>query len=431
MNSSNTQNIIDNLTVHFGSDELIILESQLQNHPSSQRTFFAARPENWIRAQANQVEWKAEGKYGSEKTDPWEALKTFRQKTGGWLFGYLGYDLKNFVETLSSGNKALIAAPDLFFMEPEVLYMEENGRWKEVCGNMPDVDLGRVDIPEFSGRGRHSITPEITKEQYLENVNRIKEMIASGDFYEMNYTYPLFGDYPEDGFTLYRRMREINPVPFGAFLRIENLEICCASPERFLKKTGNRVLSEPIKGTAARSAERWLDETRKNELLNEKNRAENLMIVDLVRHDLSRIAKTGSVKVSKLYDVQTFETVHQLISAIEAEVRLGVDPVDVIKHCFPMGSMTGAPKIEVMKTIERLENYKRGIYSGAAGYITPGGDFDLNVVIRTAILQNGKLMYPVGGAITSDSDPQKEWEETEIKSRSLMKVFSEDQISSK
>ncbi len=431
MNSSTPRLITDNVTSQFGSDELILLESQLKNHPSSQRSFLAVRAKNRIRAEQNRVSWRINGKNESFQMNPWEAIRQFREKTGGWLFGYLGYDLKNFTENLTSANPALISAPDLYFMEPEILVTEEDGRWNAVSGPMPDTCLsGKEEAVVFERMNAH-IEPAITKKEYLENVNRIRQMISDGDFYELNYTYPMFGECSADGFELYRQMRSINPVPFGGYLRLENLEICCASPERFLRKQGQKISSEPIKGTAARSEKSWLDETRKNELLNEKNRAENLMIVDLVRHDLSRIAKTGSVKVSSLYDVQTFETLHQLISVVEAEALPGADPVEIIQNCFPMGSMTGAPKIEVMKTIERLENYKRGIYSGAIGYITPEGDFDFNVVIRTAILQNGQLMYPVGGAVTSDSDPEKEWEETKVKARNLMKVFSADHFSPK
>jgi para-aminobenzoate synthetase component I len=431
MNSSKTRQIIDKLAACFRSDELIVLESQLKEHPSSKCSFVAAGAKNWIQAHKDRVTWQLNGENGSADTDPWKALSKFREKSGGWLFGWLGYDLKNHVENLKSENRAMVDAPDLFFMEPDILLKEENGRWSVLSGMMPDLALKDKPVKEASNWAEATISPVITKKDYLRNVRRIKKMIADGFFYEMNYTYPMYGLYPADGYDLYRRMRQINPVPFGAYLNVRNVEVCCTSPERFLMKKGSKVISEPIKGTAARSDKKWLDETRKNELLNEKNRAENLMIVDLVRHDLSRIAKTGTVQVSKLYDVQTFETVHQLISAVEAVVRPGLGPVEVIRSCFPMGSMTGAPKIEVMKTIERLENYKRGIYSGAIGYIKPDGDFDFNVVIRTAILQNGRLVYPVGGAITSDSDPEKEWEETEIKSRSLTNVFSSEPLNSK
>ncbi|MDX1591299.1 MAG: anthranilate synthase component I family protein, partial [Balneolaceae bacterium] len=252
-----------------------------------------------------------------------------------------------------------------------------------------------------------------------------------GDFYELNFSYPIQGEYRGDPLDLYVNMRAINPVPIGAYIRTGNLHVCCSSPERYLKKTGSQIISEPIKGTAARHPNPGEDAKQKESLLNEKNRAENLMIVDLVRHDLSRIAKTDTVRVSRLYDVQSFGTVHQLISTVTAEAMPDSDPVDVLEICFPMGSMTGAPKIAVMEAIEELEIYKRGIYSGAIGYITPTGDFDFNVVIRTALIQKNNLVYPVGGAITGDSDPKDEWEETLIKSRVLTRVLSESDTNAK
>lgn len=181
-------------------------------------------------------------------------------------------------------------------------------------------------------------------------------------------------------------------------------------------------MSEPIKGTSARGSNAAEDVKFRNELKSKKNEAENLMIVDLVRHDLSAVCEPGSIDVSKLFEIQTFGTVHQLISRVEGTVSPDMCPSDIIRACFPMGSMTGAPKIRVMKRIGELETYRRGIYSGAIGYMTPDGDFDFNVVIRTAIIDGRRLVYPVGGAITGDSDPEEEWAETAVKSRVLKMV---------
>ena len=213
-------------------------------------------------------------------------------------------------------------------------------------------------------------------------------------------------------------MRERGPVPFASYVFVDGVSICCASPERFLARKGNKVWSQPIKGTISRVLGE--DETDRNILQqSEKNRAENLMIVDLVRNDLNRIAKKGTVQVKDLFEIQSFETVHQMVSTVECEVEEEMDSIEVIKSCFPMGSMTGAPKISAMLSIEEIEDYKRGIYSGAIGYFTPDQDFDFNVVIRTAIVEANNLIYPVGGAITSDSVPEEEWEETLIKARAL------------
>lgn len=414
---------IDGIYESLNKYPLIILESQLKNHRSSKHSFIAAKPRRSITATGSKVEIVESGDKQTMETNPWEALKQFRSEKKSWLFGFLGYDLKNHTEGLNSLNPPLTDIPDLYFMEPEILIKIEDDEAVVLSGDFSFGGNSRSPLP---GSIEKELRALIRKEEYIRNIETIQKKIHNGDFYEMNYTFPLCGSYLGDSFWLYSKMREINPVPFGAFISDEKFSVCCSSPERFLKKTGDNIRSEPIKGTSARSQDHEMDAMNREQLLNEKNRAENLMIVDLVRHDLSRVSKPGSVKVSNLYDVQSFGTVHQLISTVESVVRDGVDPVDIIQSCFPMGSMTGAPKIEVMKTTDELEMYKRGIYSGAIGYITPDDDFDFNVVIRTAILQGGSVFYPVGGAITSDSDPEAEWEECMIKSRNLTEIFTEE-----
>lgn len=416
------QHQLDGYIRNLHGTDLILLESQQADHPSSGVSYLAAGPEATIRGWGSRIEITEGGKTERLTCNPWDALREFRARYGGWLFGYLGYDLKNFSETLSSNNPRLLDAPDFWFMKPRTLLAAQNGRVTPLLGKLPDIsEYDNHKEPEFDLSRVESL---VSRDNYLQVISEIRACIAEGDFYELNYSYPLRGRFSGDTFELYRRMREINPVPFGGYIRTGDIRVCCASPERFLKKTGTRISSEPIKGTAARSDDLREDLRQKQRLLNEKNRAENLMIVDLVRHDMSRVALPGSVRVSKLFDIQTFGTVHQLISTVEADVPEQADPVEIIRACFPMGSMTGAPKISVMKKIEELEVYRRGIYSGAIGYFDPHGNFDFNVVIRSALIQNGELIYPVGGAITSDSDPDDEWEETKIKSRALLHVFS-------
>jgi len=265
----------------------------------------------------------------------------------------------------------------------------------------------------------------VERDQYLECIKEAKRKISEGDYYELNLSHQLFARFEGDPYALYQKMREVGPVPFGAYMQKENLSVCSMSPERFLAKQGSRVYSQPIKGTIHRGVNET-DDRKLREGLREslKDRAENLMIVDLVRNDLSRIARKGSVEVSELFQIQTFGTVHQMVSTVEAEAETE-NPIEIIKACYPMGSMTGAPKISAMKSIEELENYRRGIYSGAIGYLDPKGDFDFNVVIRTAIISGSNLFYSVGGAITGDSDPEQEWEETLVKARALTKVLDE------
>jgi para-aminobenzoate synthetase component 1 len=428
MENKKLNDIVDFLRDQLKSEELIILESQFADHASSELSYIASKPVSSISAFGNKITIREDGDTRIFEMAPWDALKEYQAQKKNWLFGYLGYDLKDYIEKLRSTHPSSDQIPDYYFMEPSLLLKVEKGGIKTILGRIPE---GNTEEEILSTGLIESMNSEMEEEEYVKKVLMIKEMIREGDFYELNFSYPITGNYKGDPYWLYQKMRDINPVPFGSFIQIPGLSICCASPERFLKKKGNRILSEPIKGTSARSLEPLADEIQKELLMNEKNRAENLMIVDLVRHDLSAVAKTGSVRVSKLYDIQTFGTVHQLISAVEAEVEDHVNPVEIVKACFPMGSMTGAPKIKVMNTIDELETYRRGIYSGAIGYFNPDGDFDFNVVIRTAIVQNNSYIYPVGGAITSDSDPVNEWEETKIKSVMIRNVLAKNGIDSK
>jgi para-aminobenzoate synthetase component I len=423
MKNSDRQ-LIDSLRYQFRDEEMILLESQLPGHASSVCSYLAIKPVSEIRAFGSRIEVITNGNKQVFEMNPWEALKHFRKENSGWIFGYLGYDLKNFIEKLTSANTEYLVIPDMYFMQPSVLLKIENGTVEHITGDYSPAGIGLSRYDGVSDFEKQDFIPSVGRHEYIRKVHEIKELIKDGNFYELNFSYPITGTFTAEPYSLYKQMRSVNPVPFGAFLHFSGITVCCLSPERFLKKSGKKIISEPIKGTSERGVSAEEDLLRIGELKNEKNRAENLMIVDLVRHDLSKVSETGSVRVTKLFDIQSFGTVHQLISSVESVMNAGTDVFDVIKSCFPMGSMTGAPKIEVMKCIEELENYKRGIYSGAIGYITPHDDFDFNVVIRTAILKNGQLIYPVGGAITSDSDPEKEWEETIIKAKNLTEVFS-------
>jgi len=413
-----SKKFIDQITEYYKDSEYILLESQMPEHSSSVTSFVAVQPKRVVFGKEKHI-IKIEG--GRKKTledNPWSVIRNFVDESRSMTFGFFGYDLKNYIEPLGSENPELVDVPDFYFMEPEILL--------KIDGEDVEVLTGNVNLEEIKNQRVKSDKSSVRyikrleeKSSYIRKIKEIQRLIREGDFYELNYSYPIRAELSGSPMGIYKKMREINPVPFGAFIKTKDFQVCCSSPERFIKKSGRKVISEPIKGTSPRSDEKSADLQYREELLNEKNKAENLMIVDLVRHDLSLIAETGSVQVTKLFDVQSFGTVHQLISTIEATVLKDVHPVDVIKACFPMGSMTGAPKIEVMKTIEELEIYRRGIYSGAIGYFTPEGDFDFNVVIRSAIIKDGNVTYPVGGAITGDSNPDAEWEETHVKARVL------------
>lgn len=414
--------------VSYFSDQgaVLLLESQSADHPWSRKSYLAAMPEKELRAWDDRVcvtDTDMDGEHFRNE-NPWEALQQFYHENNGWIFGYLGYDLKNHLEQLSSNNTDPVQAPDLYFMAPRFLLEYDAGtsEYTILKGELPDEEsIGSVPAAtQFEIESFHCPTP---RDYYLGQIKEAQRRIAEGLFYEINLSHQFRGAFSGSPLGLYRRMKEIGPVPFGAYISTGDVDTCCQSPERFLRKEGKTVFSQPIKGTTGRGRDADEDASLKERLLmSDKERAENLMIVDLVRNDLSRIARRGSVKVPKLFNIESFGTLHQMVSTVTAEAE-EEDPVEILKACFPMGSMTGAPKISAMKSIEELENYRRGIYSGAIGYITPSGDFDFNVVIRSAIIKNGLLTYAAGGAITGDSDPVSEWEETHIKARALTNVL--------
>lgn len=361
-----------------------------------------------------------------EHKNPWDVLKKFRPDND-WCFGYLGYDLKNFLEELRSDNPDAVCAPDLFMMVPRLVIKTDarTGTLTVIKGELaPFQDMRNV--PESGERDGtfYRIEQEPPQGDFIRMIEQAQVDIFNGDYYEVNLSRQIRGAFDGNSLALYQKMKKYGPVPFGAYINTEDFAICCASPERFLKKDGLRIQSEPIKGTAGVSDDEKVNQKILRELQeSEKNKAENLMIVDLVRNDFSRIARRGSVKVEELFRIYRFRTVFQMVSKVLGEVEPETCPVEIIKACFPMGSMTGAPKISAMQAIEQLENYKRGIYSGAIGYIQPNGDFDFNVVIRTAVCKGNIWYYSTGGAITSGSDPKDEWRETETKARAITDII--------
>lgn len=424
------------------SKPIIFLDSQLDGHPSSQKSYVFTNFDIWITFR-NGIAKLHRNSGASEVIpyeDPWEALKWFRSTFPGYCVGYFGYDLKNYREKLSSSNLDDINLPEMWMGRPLLCgYTDENrdkitllgGQQDALFGTniRPDPTKNGVTLKELFADGGTSdynisaLRSSFSKVAYMAQIEKAQERIQEGDFYEINLSHQLAGDFEGSGAALFEHMREAGPVPFGSFMRLEGVEVCCASPERFLKKTGKELVSEPIKGTRPRGRGDVEDEAIALELANStKDRAENLMIVDLVRNDFNRVCLPGSVKVDKLFEIQRFGTVHQMVSQVRGTLNDGISAEEAIAACFPMGSMTGAPKIKAMEYIELLENYKRGLYSGAIGFISPDGAVNLNVVIRTAIIAKGRIYYATGGAITADSDPETEWEETLVKARALGNV---------
>ncbi|MGD8677614.1 MAG: aminodeoxychorismate synthase component I, partial [Chromatiales bacterium] len=265
----------------------------------------------------------------------------------------------------------------------------------------------------------------IDREEYRRQFARIQTWIRDGDCYQVNYTQRFDAYVEGDGWQAYREMRALNPVPFGAFLRFDELEILSFSPERFLKLEGRRVTTEPIKGTRPRSEDPGKDLRLQRELSQSiKDRAENLMIVDLLRNDLGRVCEPGSIDVRDLFKVESFPTVHHMVSTVSGRLRDGEDAMSLLRACFPGGSITGAPKIRAMEIIEELEPARRGIYCGAIGHIGFNGDMDTSIVIRTLVRRGDRAHYWVGGGIVADSDPDEEYQECLDKARAFRRYFS-------
>jgi para-aminobenzoate synthetase component 1 len=380
-----------------------------------------------------------------------DKLKEYQNITNDWIFGYLTYDLKNDVEALSSANFDGLGFPDLYFFQPQKLFLLKGNtlemHYLKVVDDEFEADLKAIQKCHLEHYRKQNIfclkvasktsrkvsdLPikihlRIHKDEYFEKVNTMLKHIHRGDIYEANFCQEFFAEETQiNPLETYNKLNRISKPPFATFLKLNDKYLLSASPERYIKKEGQTITSQPIKGTAKRSENADEDAKLKAALERDiKERSENVMIVDLVRNDLSKTAIKGSVEVKELCKVYTFDQVHQMISTIQSKVSSDVSPIDIIKTTFPMGSMTGAPKISAMKIIEDLEETKRGLYSGAVGYFTPEGDFDFNVVIRSILYNetNQYVSYSVGGAITAKSDPLNEYEECLIKAKAMREVL--------
>lgn len=378
----------------------------------------------------------AEG-FTSIRTDyhnAFEKLHEYQSNTDDWIFGYLAYDLKNDTERLTSENFDGLDFPELCFFQPQKLFFFKGNTLEIHYLNMI-ADEATADLEEIKKvRFNHeplpkgiSIKARISKELYMEKVKRMLEHIHRGDIYEANFCQEFYAENTEIApLDTYKKLNAISKPPFAAFLKIGEKYLLSATPERYLKKAGNKVISQPIKGTARRAKEAAADLELADELKNsEKERSENIMITDLVRNDLSKTALKNSVQVEELCGLYTFRQVHQLVSTITSLVAAETNPAEILKTTFPMGSMTGAPKIRAMQIIEDVEETKRGLFSGAVGYISPNNDFDFNVVIRSILYDknSGYASFSVGSAITAKSIPENEYEECLLKAKAMREVL--------
>jgi len=373
----------------------------------------------------------------TDSQNAFDKLKEYQTTTADWIFGYLSYDLKNDVEKLHSQNYDGLSFPDLYFFQPKKLFLfTENDvelHYLNVVADELEEDWEAIsklfqlpDEPEVSKSV--GIRIRTSKDSYIQKVEEVLQHIKRGDIYEANICQEFYSEATKiNPLETFFQLNEISKPPFSVFLKLNHLFALSASPERYLKRVENTIISQPIKGTAKRLKDKTEDLKMVRQLAADpKERSENIMITDLVRNDLSRIAVKGSVAVDELCAIYTFEQVHQMISTIRCTVAPNTSSVEVLRNTFPMGSMTGAPKISAMKIIEEIEDAKRGLYSGAIGYFSPSADFDFNVVIRSILYNSLKeyVSFSVGSAITINSIPEKEYEECLLKAKAMRQVLN-------
>lgn len=343
--------------------------------------------------------------------------------------GIVSYDQKNNYEKLSSKNSEWINCPDSLFFSPKLTILI--GKTEiTIEGSSPDRILAEIlDTQATQKRttGNCTLNCSHDEESYTATFHKIQDHISEGDIYELNYCMDFHGTASHtEPINLFLGLCENSPMPFSALFKSANLYLCCASPERFLKKQGQNLLTQPIKGTIKRGKTQQEDEALKKRLAeSEKEQAENLMIVDLMRNDLARMALTGTVEVKELFGIYSFKQISQMISSVNCQLPPSISFEEIISKTFPMGSMTGAPKVKCMELIETYEKFKRSWFSGSIGYIDSNGDFDFCVIIRSLIIDRTKnsFYFGVGSAITIDADAKAEYQECLLKAASLINTL--------
>ena len=411
------------------------------NHFKDKLLFFSKSKENVILLDSNSKKNDYEfifsyGKISELKSfdNSLDKLDNYIKQVDDWIFGFISYDLKDEIEAFNSKNLKYFDVPNLSFFQPstiwvfdgvelKALYFDEKELfdvWNEI--NKIHIGYGIKSNPNVELKGR------LSREEYIKKIKNIKKRIKMGDTYELNFCFDFFNDNtkinPENTF---KKLNKLTESPMSVYYKDHHLHVLSSSPERFIKRNKKTIISQPIKGTKKRGKNIDEDVFLINSLKNSiKEKSENHMIVDLVRNDFSRIAKKGSVKVTELSKINTYKNIHQMVSTIEAQIENDMFFSTILKSTFPMGSMTGAPKIKTMKIIDELEETSRGIYSGAIGYIDPNKNFDFNVVIRTIIYDDklSKISVNVGSGITFKSDPEDEYEECLTKIDALKKSLS-------
>lgn len=375
--------------------------------------------------------FRAKNKIKSQNFGEFEkALTSNRNRFDNAWIGYLGYGLKNNLEKLPEDSGGVISMPNLWMVKYRTILLFDHKKkiielWSENKSESFAKELQfskKYQPPDIT-----SVLSNMTRKQYLSKVSDIKKAIIRGDLYQANLTRKFIAKTKSDfdNFSIFSRLCKISPAPYSAFLKFNDNFVISSSPERFIHIDKNGVVeSRPIKGSAPRFSDKTKDKKSKSNLIkSEKDKAENLMIVDLMRNDLSRSCKSGSVEVKSLFDILSYSTVHHMSSTVCGKKNPNISTIGAVKNCFPPGSMTGAPKIKAMELCSKMEKHERGIYGGAIGWFGGDGSADLSVVIRTIIKQKNTIEFQVGGAIVADSKPEEEWKETILKAKAIAKTL--------
>jgi para-aminobenzoate synthetase component 1 len=396
------------------TDDWVFLYSGLSKSITDSKSYIAVFPQNKISG------------------DDFSLIKNLSLDQNARYFGYFSYELAHNFEELPVTKKSFIALPQIYLVDFAVILEFDHDQLCLTAFFSEEKLLKKIlSWSDFSAQKPISVkklNSNFTDESYLAAVEKIKKMIAAGDLYQTNLTRKFFGEFSKklsakQSFQLFQKLAQLSPGNYSSFLKLDNAEIISSSPELFLSVAHGQIASQPIKGTAARSKDLKQDVHNKNLLKNSaKERAENLMIVDLVRNDLSRICAAGSVTVDDLFKINSYKTVHHMSSRVTGKLRHNIGIAEILQSTFPPGSMTGAPKIKAMDVAGELEKINRGIYSGAIGLLGRE-ELNLSVVIRTLIVSGNKFEFQVGGAITFDSDPQMELEETRNKMRAIANLL--------
>lgn len=446
----------------FRGDEFsFFLDSGMDPHKLGRYSFIGSKPFTVIRSRGTDITI-TQGKEKSRLTDnPFDTLNRLLniyridQRSSpvplvGGAVGYFSYDLSHFIERLPRTAVDDLGLPECYFgfydlilaydnlqrrayivstgfpeMQEEARINRAYSRLREMRERLRDTPGNASSDTEATPAGPVRIKGGFTHDEYVRAVEKARDYIIAGDIFEVNLSQRFETKLSITPYELYRRLRHINPAPFAAYLGFEEVAVVSASPERFLRLSGDHAETRPIKGTRPRGQTAEEDESLSRELIHGgKERAENIMIVDLERNDLGRVCRYGTVRVTELVILEVFPTVFHLTSTVEGRLREGKNGIDLIKATFPGGSITGAPKVRSMEIIDELEPTRRSVYTGNIGYLSFNGDLDLNIVIRTFLVKGNRTYFQVGGAVVYDSDAEAEYQETLDKARALIDALN-------